>query len=802
MKTVPRMTGATKYIGVSRKRSEDPLILMGKAKYTDDIHIPGMVEVAFLRSTHAHADIDRIDLEKALAHPGCIRIVTSADLGTGTVTFQSHQGNLLPVSTPFFAGEKVRFVGEIIAAVVASSRYVAEDIVDLIEVAYTPLPVNFDVEEAMKPGAEWVHEDIPGNVYFNDKFRKGDVKTAFREADLIVMEKVQAARTSAAPMECRGVIAHWDWDDTVTVWSSTQMPYPLRTNIAHFLNLPEQNIRVVAPHVGGGFGQKAHFHSEEFIIPWIAKELRLPIKWIEDRREHLLTAAQAKQMTMTIEIALKKDGTILGLKCKTVGDTGAYSMFPWGGIIDPAAGNTVLPGAFTFANVEYESLAVLTNKMATGAYRGVGMSGTTFAREMALTRAARRLGIDIVDLYYRNFIRKDQFPFVTATNQTYDSGDYHKVLDKCLALSDYRQLKARPRLLPNGKLRGVGICFFVEPTAWGSKVAEECGFRGVTTHDSATVEIDPGGGVTVRSGQCGHGQGLRTTLAQVAAETLGVRFEDVRVLEGDTASAAYGMGTFASRSAVIGGGTVIRAANDVRNRLLKIAAHVMEANVADLNIDQGVVFVKGSPDRSMTVRELAHITYFDRFRRPDQDEVEPLLSATRHYDPPETYSNGAHCVIIELDPKTGKIDITRIVAVEDCGTMINPQVVEGQMRGGIAQGIGMGLLESLEYDKTGQLNNASFMDFLVPNALTLPDIECAHMSTPSPLTEAGIKGCGEAAMLSIHCALGSAVADALADHEGQLVPMSMPIGPQQVMDLINSAPTSQAQPRGAALQPA
>jgi carbon-monoxide dehydrogenase large subunit len=787
MNTVPRMVGATKHIGMRRKRSEDPLILIGKAKFVDDIDLPGMLEVAFLRSAHAHADITNIDFTKADAHPECIKIFSNADWDGGVTTFQKNVGNLQPVFMPFFAGEKVRFVGEIIAAVVAPNRYIAEDIVDLIQVEYEPLPVNFDIDEAMRPkkGDELVHEEILGNVYFDDSFEKGNVRKAFHEADLIVKERVSTARTTAAPMETRGVIADWDWDDTLTVWSSTQMPYPLRTYIAHTLNFPEQNVRVVAPNVGGGFGQKCHFFSEEFILPWIAKDLRRPVKWIEDRREHLLSAAQAKQMTMDIELAMKEDGTILGIKCKTVGDTGAYSQYPHGGIIDPAAGNTVLPGAFNFRNIQYRSIAVLTNKMATGAYRGVGMSGTTFAREMALTKAARLLNIDLVDIYYRNFIKKEDFPYVTATNQTYDSGDYAQLLDKCLELSDYRNLKKLPRRLENGKLRGVGVSFFVEPTAWGSRVAEECGYRGVTAHDTATVEMDPSGKVTVRSGQSGHGQGTRTTLAQVAAETLGVRFEDVRVIEGDTQRAAYGMGTFASRSAVIGGGTIIRAANDVRMKLLKIAAHVMEANEADLNIDEGVVFVKGSPDRSMTVAELAHITYFDRFRRPPVDDVEPILSASRHYDPPETYSYGSHCLIIELDPQTGKIDIKRIVAVEDCGTMINPKVVEGQMRGGIAQGIGMALLESLDYDRTGQLNNASFMDFLVPNALTLPDIECAHLSTPSPFTEGGIKGCGEAAMLSVHCAFGGAVADALSEF-GVLIPMALPIGPQQVLDLLRS----------------
>jgi carbon-monoxide dehydrogenase large subunit len=780
-----RMKGATKYIGMSRKRTEDPLLLMGKAKYVDDITLPGVVEVAFLRSTHAHADIKHVNLEKAKSHPDCIRIITSADLDGGTITYADHQGNLKPVPTPFLAGEKVRFVGEIIAAVVAPSRYIAEDIVDLIEVEYEPLPVLSDVDEAMRPGAEQIHEEVPGNVFFSETFYKGDVDKAFRDADLIVKEKINTGRTSAAPMETRGVIANWDWDDTLTVWSSTQMPYPLRTNISRWLSLPEQSIRVIAPQVGGGFGQKAHLFPEEFILPWLARDIRKPVKWIEDRREHLLAAAHAKQQTQFIEIAMKKDGTILGLKNKAIGDCGAYSMFPWGGLIEPAVGCAGLPGPFRFQHIRYENVAVLTNKMAQGAYRGVGWSAASFAREMALMRAALELKIDIADIYHRNFVNKDEFPYLSATNQTYDSGDFHRVLDKCLEMSDYRRLKSQPRQLMNGRLRGVGISFFVEPTAWGSRVAEESGYRGVTTHDSATVEMDPTGTVIVKSGQFGHGQGTRTTMAQVCAEVLGVRFEDVRVLEGDTATASYGMGTFASRSAVIGGGTVMRAAGDVRNKLLKIAAHVMEANAADLIIDEGVVYVRGSPDRHMTVRELAYITYFDRFRRPDTDEIEPILSSTRHYDPPETYANGSHCVIIELDPLTGYIDIKRIIAVEDCGTVINPQIVEGQMRGGVSQGIGMGLLESLEYDRNGQLTNASFMDFLLPNASTLPDIECAHIVTPSPITDGGFKGCGEAAMLSVHCALGNAVADALTVF-GIRVPTSTPIGPQQVMDLIHA----------------
>ncbi len=780
------MSGVTKYIGVPRKRSEDPQILMGRARYVDDIPLPGTLNVAFLRSTHAHARLANVDISKARQHPACVDIITGQEYTVTTTTFLPNtRGTMKPVKMQFIAQEKVRYVGEIIAAVVAESRYDAEDIVDLIEVEYESLPALNDPEDAMKDGAVLLHEELGTNVYYMDSYTQGDIEGAFRDAAVVVRECVRSGRTSAAPMETRGVLAHWGWDETLTVWSSTQMPYPLRTYISNILSIPEQIIRVIAPTVGGGFGQKAHFFAEEFILPWITRKLRKPVKWIEDRREHLLAATHAKQNTMHIEVALAKDGAILGMKMKNIGDSGAYSAFPWTGLIEPIVGNTGLPGAYKIPALHYETLCVVTNKMSTGGYRGVGWSAACYAREVALTKAARELGLDNTDVYYRNFVHKDEFPYTSITNQVYDSGDFHKVLDTCLAECDYRKLKAGPRRLSSGKLRGIGVSFFVEPTNWGSRTAEQSGFA-ATLHDTTTVEIDPGGKVTVRSGQFSHGQGLKTTLAQVAAETLGVPIDDVIVLDGDTATGAYGMGTFASRSAVIGGGTVIRAATDVRNKMLKIAAHVMEANAGDLTVDNGKIFVKGSPARSMTVAEIAHITYFDRFRRPDENEVEPTLSATRHYDPPAAYASGSHAVEIELDPETGLLDIKRIVAVEDCGNMINPKIVDGQMRGGVSQGIGMALLEHLDYDENGQLRNASFMDFLIPNAMTLPDIECHHVVTPSPVTEGGFKGAGESAMLSVHVALANAVADALSDY-GNLVPMATPIGPQMVTDMLRRA---------------
>ncbi len=787
MQAASSLGGATKHIGVSRRRTEDPQVLLGRARYVDDIAIPGTVEVAFLRSTHGHAKILALRLEAARRHPDCIAVCTSEDFGGQSTTFiPGTRGKLHPVSMGFFARDKVRYVGEIIAMVVAPSRYIAEDIVELIEVDYEPLPAFNDAEEAMRPDAALLHEELGSNVYYRDSYVNGDVEGAFSRAAVVVEERFKTARTSAAPMETRGVLANFDWDEQLTVWSSTQMPYPLRTWIATFCDIPEQRIRVVAPTVGGGFGQKAHFFPEEFILAWAARRLRRPLKWIEDRREHLLSAAQAKQQTIYMGIALARDGAILGMRIRSIGDSGAYSMFPWSGLIEPLVGNTGSPGPFKVPALAYETVVALTNKMSAGAYRGVGWSAVCFAREMVLLKAARALGLDITDIYRRNMISKDEFPYTTITNQVYDSGDYHAVLDRCLELAGYEALKAQPRRLPSGRLQGVGVSFFVEQTNWGSRSAQASGFGGATLHDTSTVEIDPSGKVTVRSGQFSHGQGHRTTLAQVAAETLGVRFEDVVVLDGDTASGAYGMGTFASRSAVIGGGSIIRAATDVRNKLLRIAAHVMEASIDDLTVDEGRIFVRGSPDRGMSVAEIARITYFDRFRRPDENEVEPTLSSTRHYDPPAAYANGSHAVVIELDPGTGLLEIKRIVAIEDCGTMINPKIVEGQMRGGVAQGIGMGLLESLEYDENGQLRNASFMDFLIPSATTLPDIECDHLVTPSPFTEGGFKGAGEAAMLSIHVALASAVVDALAEY-GDCIPCRMPVGPQVILDLIDAA---------------
>ncbi|MGR9093228.1 MAG: xanthine dehydrogenase family protein molybdopterin-binding subunit, partial [Gammaproteobacteria bacterium] len=434
------ISGATKYIGVPRKRSEDPMILMGRAKYVDDIELPGMVEIAFARSSHAHARISNIDLSKAKAHPDCIDIITATEFTASMTSFIPNTlGKLEPVTTPFIAKDKVRFVGEIIAVVVAPNRYLAEDIAELIEVEYEGLPAYNNVEDAMRDDATPIHEELGSNVYYSDSFVNGDIDKAFADADLVVKEKVCTGRTSAAPMETRGVIAAWGWDDTLTVWSSTQMPFPLRTHISVNLGIPEQIIRVVAPTVGGGFGQKAHFFPEEFILPWVAKRIRKPVKWTEDRREHMLAAAHAKQNTIYMEVALKRDGEILGMKIKNIGDSGAYSQFPWTGLIESVVGNTGSPGAFKIKNIKYETLVVMTNKMSTGAYRGVGWSAGCYAREMVLTKAARQLGLDITDIYKKNFIGKDEFPYTTVTNQVYDSGDYHQVLDTCLELSEYRK---------------------------------------------------------------------------------------------------------------------------------------------------------------------------------------------------------------------------------------------------------------------------------------------------------------------------------------------------------------------------
>jgi carbon-monoxide dehydrogenase large subunit len=750
------------YVGQRVLRVEDPRYLRGRGLYVDDVELPGLGHVAFVRSPLPHARIVEIDASRALAQPGVVAVVTGADLEgvvEPLVTDLGIDGARATARHPL-PQRKVRFVGEAVAAVVGESRYLAEDAVELVRVEWEELTAVSDALEALAPGAPLLDESLGTNVVARVEFDTGDVDEAFVRAHRVFSKRFSGGRVSAAPLEGRGVVASWDSARRhLTVWSASQVPFTLRTVLLEALDLAGATVRVISPDVGGGFGAKGHIAVEELVVPAIARMLGRPVKWIEDRYENLSSNSHSKEMAIELELAVGPEGEFLALRAHYVGDGGAYSIFPYSALIDPLTAAKCLPSIYTVRSVRFEVDAVLTNKCPTGSYRGVGRTTGQTALESLIDDAARGLEIDPLELRLRNAIPHRE-PYTSCTGLPYDGGSYVDSIRKARELAGYEEFRERQRRLrEQGRYVGIGFSPFVEQTAWGSAMARATGLR-FEYYDAAAVTVEPTGAVTVRTGQHSHGQGHDTTFAQLVADELAVPLEDVRVLQGDTDSAAYGMGTFASRGAVIGGGSLILAAGEVREKLLTIAGHLLEAAPADLELRDGRVAVKGSPSRSLTVRELAHAAYFGRSALPR--DLDPTLAGTRSYDPPETFGNGTIAAVVEVDGETGAVEVRRVVAVEDCGTILNPMVLDGQVAGGIAQGIGVALLERLVYGDDGQLATANLMDYLVPSATDVPPIEVSHLVTPSPRTLGGIKGAGEAGTQAAPAAVANAVADALA----------------------------------------
>ena len=777
--------GPSRYVGARVARVEDPRFLTGRGRYIDDIELPGMVHAAFCRSPHAHALIRNMSITAAREHPGVLGVWTGADLKDVIGPFitklnrpecRSCERRVLPL-------EKVRHVGEAVAVVVATSRYIAEDACDLIDVEYEPLPAVVDCEDALAADAPLIDPALPDNNIAHIEIEAGDVEAAFAEADRVYSKRFHHNRYSGAPLECRGVIGEFDAGlGRMTLWSSNQMPHLMRTLLAGPLGISESKLHVIAPTVGGGFGTKAHIFIEDAIIPMLAKLLDRPVKWIEDRYEHLAASAHSKELTAYIDLAVRDDGTFLGFRARFIGDGGAYSVNPYTPLIDPLLAATSITNIYDVENVRCEVDAPLTNKCQTGAYRGVGWTSGHTAREALIDDAARGLGIDPVELRLQNCIPSTPF-YKTALGQTYDGGSYAESMHKARELLGYDELRARQsELREQGRFIGIGFSPFVEATAYGGAIAEATGFP-VTYFDSASVTVQPDGTVIVTTGLHSHGQGHETSFAQVAADALGVRLEDITYVQGDTSSSVYGMGTYASRSAVIGAGTIMRAAADVKEKLLQLAARALEVAPEDLEIANGVASVVGASEKSMTVAEIAGFAYFGGRHRPD--EFDPALTATRSYDPPETYSNGCIAAVVEVDVDTGQVDLQRIVAVEDCGVMLNPLIVDGQIAGAIAQGIGGALYEDLAYGENGQFLAGTLMDYLYPSTCEVPPIEIGHIETPSPVTDGGVKGMGEAGGIAAPAAVLNAVADALDPFGVQFD--RLPLGPSYVLELILAA---------------
>lgn len=773
---------ATQYFGERIKRNEDPRLISGRALFVDDVHLPGMLHAAFLRSPYAHARIKRVNLTKALNRPGVAAVYSAAEIGD-----YWQKGPLLvsqpPIddivfnerTQPNLALDKVRHVGEPIAVVVAESRYIAEDALADISVEYEPLPAVVDLEAALETGSVLVHEDLGSNLAAHVIQRKGDYEKARNDADVIIKRRLYYDHGAAAAMENRGYVASWDnRAQKMTVWETTQAPIPIRNGLAPMLGLSENQIRVIAPFIGGAFGPKIMmFYPEEMLIPWLARELNRPVKWIEDRAENFVATTQERDQIHHAEIALSNDGRILGVHDTFLHDTGAYDPY---GLTVPINSQCTLLGPYDIPAYYSEFKAVFTNKPIVTPYRGAGRQHGVFVIERLLDFASRELGIDRIEIRRRNFIPPDSFPYDNEVIYQdfrplmYDSGNYNPVMDKALELIGYQDFieVEQPKLRAEGKRVGIGVVAYVEGT-------------GIGPYEGARVQVQASGKVAVVTGVGTQGQGHFTSFAQIVADQLGVSVEDVEVVTGDTDQFHWGSGTFASRGAVVAGNAVNEAAKDVRKKVLKFASDFLEAAEEDLEIRDGTVYVKGVPERGIPLGELA--AEANPLRGAVKPGTEPGLESTNYFGP-ETgaTSSGVHAMIVEVDPETMLIEVKKFAVVHDCGRVINPMILDGQVQGGVAQGIGNAFYEKLAFDENGQLLNGSFMDYLVPTSLDVPNIDVGHEETPSPLNPLGTKGAGEAGAIPVGPLFAQALEDALGI-EGLEI-LEIPLSPNRLWELV------------------
>jgi aerobic carbon-monoxide dehydrogenase large subunit len=772
-------------LGTRTKRNEDPRLLTGRALFVDDVDLPEMLHAAFLRSPYAHARIQGIDVSRALDREGVVAVYTAEDLGDywqpgpllvppppveGMVFHQRTQ-------VPLVKG-KVRQLGEPIAVVVAVSRYVAEDALEDVVVDYEPLPAAVDLEKALAPGAPLVHEDVGSNLAARVVQKKGDWEAARAAADLVIRRRFSYDRGAAAAIENRGVVAHWDVRaQRMTIWDTTQAPIPVRNGLAAMLGLSDHQVRLVAPFIGGGFGPKIMmFYPEEVVIPWIALRLEKPVKWIEDRAENFVATTQERGQIHDCEIALTRDGRILGVKDSFLHDTGAYDPY---GLTVPLNSQCTLLGPYGVPAYHSEMRAVFTNKTIVTPYRGAGRQHGVFVIERLLDAAARELGIDRVEIRRRNLLRPDEFPhnheiiYQDFAPLYYDSGNYEPVLDKALQMIGWNDFvkDEQPRLRAAGRCAGIGVVAYVEGT-------------GIGPFEGARVQVQTSGKVTVVTGVGTQGQGHFTVLAQVAAQQLGVEVADVEVVTGDTDQFHWGTGTFASRGAVVAGNAVHEAAKIVRGKALKLAAETLGAAEDDLELAGGAVRVKAAPERSLGLGEMARLA--NPMRGAVKPGTEPGLEATSYFGPYRgATASGVHACIVEVDPETMQVEVKKYVVVHDCGVVINPLLVDGQVHGGVAQGLGNAFYEQLVYDENGQLLNASFMDFLLPTALDVPRVEVGHEETASPLNALGTKGAGEAGAIPVGALFAQAVEDALAIPGFEI--REIPLKPSRLWELVEEA---------------
>jgi len=760
-------------VGKRIRRREDPRLITGTACYLDDIKIPGMHHACIVRSTHAAAKIKGISSQAASELPGVVAIFTGADIAKlGAVPCAASLPGLRVPHHHLLAQDRVYFVGHPIAVVVATDRYIARDAADLVEVDYDVLPAVADPEKAIAAGAPPVHPEWPDNVAFTFHQEGGDTEQAFRDAEIVVKQRITSQRLIPTAMETRGVVAEWrPGDKAMTLWSSTQIPHLMRTMVAGILGMNENLLRVITPEVGGGFGSKLNVYAEEALMGFVAMKIGKPVKWVESRRENFTCTIHGRGHVDYFELAAKRDGTMLGLKLKLIQDLGAYHQLLTPAI--PTLSVLMMPGLYRFKNISAEIVGAFTNCVPTDAYRGAGRPEATHGIERMVDILAAELKMDPAEIRLKNFVGNDEFPFPTATGLMYDSGNYAAPLHQALETVSYESLrKEQTAARAAGKLMGIGMSTYGEICAMGPSQALPAG-----GWESATVKVEPTGKVTVLTGCSPHGQGEETTFAQVAADELGCDIDDVMVIHGDTAIVQYGIGTFGSRGTAVGGAALFYALQDLKAKMKKFGAMLLESENV---VFGGGACVDEATGKSVSFAEMATAAYHAKKLPPN---TEPGLVATHFWEPPNfTFPFGAHIVVTEVDRETGAIDIKRYVAVDDCGKILNPLIVDGQVHGGVAQGLGQALWEEAVYDENGQLVSGELTDYAIPRAPYMPWIESSHTTTPSPVNPLGVKGVGEAGTIGCSPAVVNSVVDALSPLGVRHI--DMPLTPQKIWNLI------------------
>ncbi|MGG5818654.1 molybdopterin cofactor-binding domain-containing protein [Falsiroseomonas sp. HW251] len=774
----------TRQIGRPVTRNEDPRLLTGRALFVDDVELPGMLHAAFLRSPHARATINSIDTAAAKARPGVAAVITAEDLGgywqpgpllvppppIAGMTFRQR------CQVPLAKGE-VRHVGEPVVMVVATSRYVAEDAVGDIVVDYAPQPAVIGLHAALSAESPRVHADLPDNIAADVHQSKGDYAAARAKAAHLIRRRFTYDRGASNPMETRGIVADWDDKaDRLTIWDTTQAPVFIRNGLAAMLGLSERQVRVVAPFIGGGFGPKMMmFYPEEVLVPWMALRLGTPVKWIEDRLEHFTATTHERSQIHECELALDADGRILGVRDEFLMDTGAYNPY---GLTVPLNSQCTLLNCYDIPAYDSRFRAIYTNRTLVTPYRGAGRQHGIFVMERMLDAAARELGLDRAEIRRRNLIPADAFPYRNEVIYqdfaplTYDSGNYAPILDKALhaiGYADFPAEKAKAR--EDGRHLGLGIVCYVEGT-------------GIGPYEGAKVRVQASGKVTLATGIGTQGQGHFTAFAQVVAEQLGVDARDVEVTTGDTDVFDWGAGTFASRGAVVAGSAAHGAATEVRAKILKTAAEHFECAEADLVLEDGKVSIAGVAEKFITLGALAGLA--NPMRGAVKPGTIPGLEATSYFGPAMgATAAGAHAMVIEVDPLTMKPTILRYVVVHDCGTVLNPLILAGQVQGGVAQGIGNAFFEQLAWTDDGQLLNASLADYLLPTALDVPRMEVLHTETPSPLNPLGTKGAGEGGAIPVGALFAQAIEDALDLPARGIEITEIPLSPSRLWEIVH-----------------